>query len=410
MTNKALALYKETLTPATRQSLDAIKANFGILQAAMDSVLISDLHYGVIPGTGQKKPVLLKPGADVLCSLFRMVPDYDVTFVDLGNDHREYTVKCFLATLEGVKVSQGLGLCTTKEKKYRYRSGGGEVTNIGIPKRYWDLRDSEPLEANALLKDLANKAGIEGDKFGVKKNEEGQWRISTFGEKVENDCIADTHNTCLKMAKKRALVDAVLTATGAEISFSSEARDFKGDIIDADFEEMAFDSPEPEPETPEPEKIDVEGFFEELAVKCGLTTAEEKKTLRYYLKKTCETTGYDLGTLLQTAVNNLDGFTKKYTKWLKDNQSKEPSGSSKNESSQAEDKSKPGPAPEETPTAQEEKDKAEALTLIEKELKWLGTPGRLPLKIAEKYETNNPADLTLKECSQVLMDLKAMNT
>jgi len=133
-----------TAPPATIQHLEVIKSNFGIIQAAMESVLIKDTHYGIIPGTGTKsrpaKPALLKPGADVICSLFHFVTKYETTQNDLGNEHREYIVTCSLYDVAGNKLGEGLGLCSTMEKKYRYRTGGGEVTDVPVPKAYWDTQ------------------------------------------------------------------------------------------------------------------------------------------------------------------------------------------------------------------------------------------------------------------------------
>lgn len=43
--------------------------------------------------------------------------------------------------------------------------------------------------------------------------------------RVEHDNPADYYNTCLKMAKKRALVDAILTATAASDIFTQDVED-----------------------------------------------------------------------------------------------------------------------------------------------------------------------------------------
>ena len=44
--------------------------------------------------------------------------------------------------------------------------------------------------------------------------------------RIENEDIADVYNTVLKMAKKRALVDATLTATAASDIFTQDVEDF----------------------------------------------------------------------------------------------------------------------------------------------------------------------------------------
>jgi hypothetical protein len=52
---------------------------------------------------------------------------------------------------------------------------------------------------------------------------EGAWIIfRKSAERVENPDIADCYNTVLKIAKKRAHVDAMLTATAASDIFTHE--------------------------------------------------------------------------------------------------------------------------------------------------------------------------------------------
>jgi hypothetical protein len=50
--------------------------------------------------------------------------------------------------------------------------------------------------------------------------------VSQAAGRVENADLADTYNTVLKMAKKRALVDATLTATAASDIFNQDLEDY----------------------------------------------------------------------------------------------------------------------------------------------------------------------------------------
>lgn len=194
---------------------ERIVARKRMLHQVMASVMQEGEHYGVIPGCG-KKPSLLKPGAEAISSTFQLCPKYDINKVEMGDGHREYEIICNLYTPGGGFVGSGVGSCSTMEGKYRFRTGDGEVTEVPVPKEYWDKRDLK------ILKQTANAAGHEGDKFNVKKNESGKWMISTHGERVEHDNPADYYNTVLKMGKKRAFVDAVLTATGASDIFTQD--------------------------------------------------------------------------------------------------------------------------------------------------------------------------------------------
>ena len=47
-------------------------------------VMVEGTHYGKVPGCGNKM-VLLKPGADVLAMVFKLVPQFQVIKNDLAN-------------------------------------------------------------------------------------------------------------------------------------------------------------------------------------------------------------------------------------------------------------------------------------------------------------------------------------
>lgn len=204
---------------------ESLKRQVSIVREAQRAVMKMGHHYDKIPGCGEK-PVLLKPGAEVVALTFQFATAYEVSQTDMGNGHREYAVTCVLTHRPtGGYVGQGIGSCSTMETKYRYRSGAGEVTDIAVPKAYWDARNEDPAKAAEVLRKAANAAGIEGAKFSTKKDESGAWRIATFAEKMEHDNPADYYNTCLKMAKKRAFVDAILTSTAASDVFTQDLED-----------------------------------------------------------------------------------------------------------------------------------------------------------------------------------------
>lgn len=184
-----------------------------LIQTIMKGVMKDGEHYGKIPGCGDK-PALLKAGAEKLNLTFRMNPDPIVEVLDLGNGHREYRVKCIMYSIvTGKRLGAGVGSANTMETKWRYRTGPVEFTDRPVPKEYWDERKSNPDKALALLG---------GKGFITAKNDAGAWMIARRGERVEHDNPADYYNTCEKMAKKRALVDAVLTVTGASDIFTQD--------------------------------------------------------------------------------------------------------------------------------------------------------------------------------------------
>lgn len=196
-------------------SCDAVVRQVNIVQDIMRNVMKDGEHYGVIPGTG--KPSLYKPGAEKLGFTFRLRPEYEIRETNMMNGHREISVVCTLYHIPtGQSVGQGVGSATTMEGKYRYRGGEKEGTGQAIPKEYWNLKKiGKTAEAQAL---------IGGPGFSAGKIN-GNWEICSTGEKQEHDNPADYYNTILKMAKKRAHVDAILTATAASDIFTQDVED-----------------------------------------------------------------------------------------------------------------------------------------------------------------------------------------
>ena len=174
-------------------------------------------HYGTIPGCGNK-PTLFKSGAEKLSMMFHLAPSYEVCRSDYDNGHREYEITCTIThSPTGNVRAQGVGACSTMEGKYKYRQADKEITSNPVPKEYWDTRQSDPKAAQQM---------IGGPGFGTKKTDDGQWMITKGGgDKVEHDNPADYWNTCLKMAKKRAYVDAMLSATAASDIFTQDIED-----------------------------------------------------------------------------------------------------------------------------------------------------------------------------------------
>ena len=211
MTENAITVYDEK--PLT---VEQIKEQVNRIQEVMKAVMKDGEHYGKIPGCGDK-PSLLKPGAEKLMFTFRLVAHPEVEVYDLYHPnvqgHREYRVKVKICSLNGTYMGGGVGSCSTMENKYRFRGGEKISTNQPVPKDYWNLKKSGK---NDEAQDL-----IGGDGMGVAKVN-GAWVICELGEKQEHDNPADFYNTCEKMAKKRALVDATLTVTAASDIFTQD--------------------------------------------------------------------------------------------------------------------------------------------------------------------------------------------
>lgn len=204
-----LAIYEERpLTVAD------VLNQVALIQKIMREVMRKDEHYGIIPGC--EKPSLYKPGAEKLNLTFRMSARFEGERepIDLGNGHREYVIKCSLFSIQSDRfLGQGVGSCSTMESKYRYRNADPEITDKPVPKEYWDLRKKDLVKAQEMI----------GGKGFITKKVDNSWMVAKLtGEKVEYENPADFYNTILKMAKKRAHVDATLNVTAASDIFTQD--------------------------------------------------------------------------------------------------------------------------------------------------------------------------------------------
>lgn len=130
-------------------------------QKVVQNTLVPDHDYGQA-FYGANKPSLLKPGAEKILMLLGLSSEYEI--IEKIQDYEEgffaYTVRCVLKK-NGMIITEGLGHCNSKEKKY------------------------------------------ESDK-------QDKYMLG---------------NTCLKMAKKRAQVDAALTVGSLSDIFTQDLED-----------------------------------------------------------------------------------------------------------------------------------------------------------------------------------------
>jgi len=175
-----------------------VRNNINLIQEAMRATMKKDVHYGTIPGC--PKPSLFKAGAEVIMALFKLSTDPVIT--DLSKDGEiRYQVKVNVATREGVFVGSGIGECSSGEEKYMWRAALCQEEFDATPE---------------VLRRIKFKKQYQGPVAQIQ-----QIRVNP----------SDMANTILKMAKKRALIDAVLTATGASDIFSQDIEDLPEGFI-----------------------------------------------------------------------------------------------------------------------------------------------------------------------------------
>lgn len=161
-------------------------------QAVIQKSLKNGHDFGVVAGAGSK-PTLLKPGGEKICMLFGLNPEYE--FLERTEDYEKgffaYNIKCTLFK-QGNPVSQGVGNCNSMEKKYKY------INSDTIP---------ENIDPSTVEKSV--------NKYGQTKY------------KIPNPHIADLVNTILKMAKKRAFIDAVLQVASLSDIFTQDLEEMQ---------------------------------------------------------------------------------------------------------------------------------------------------------------------------------------
>ena len=177
-----------------------VVAHAKTVQQVMQAVMKPNVHYGTIPGAGDK-PTLLKSGAEVLCMTFRIADRYEVSDLSSVGVIR-YRVNCIGEHQQtGTPLGSGLGECSTDEEKYRWRKA---------------VCDEEFEVTPETMRRL---------KFG-RKSGGGHYTVKQVRTEP-----ADLANTVLKMACKRAKIAMVLNVTAASDMFSQDLEDLDAELV-----------------------------------------------------------------------------------------------------------------------------------------------------------------------------------
>ena len=195
-----------------------IIAQVKLIQDVMAKVMQEGVHYGLVPGCGDRK-TLLQPGAQKLTMTFRLAPEYQIQETNHERGHKEYRVICTLKSIQsGNFVGQGVGCCSTLEGKYRWRGGSRKC-----PECHKETIIKGKAEYGGGWLCFAKKGGC-----GAKWDDNDPVIVNQSVEKQEHDSPADFYNTVLKMAKKRAFVDATITATASSDFLTQDIGDDDG--------------------------------------------------------------------------------------------------------------------------------------------------------------------------------------
>lgn len=199
------------------RNLELLKKGVERAKRMQQALLEEGTDFGKVPGVD--RPFLHKPGAEKFEKAYGFAISYEIER-KIGDGDRqpalEYIVhaKVHLGDTEGPVIAEGVGSCNTHESKYRFRQAKKacpECKNTGLIKGKADGR-------------LKGKWWCPPDKGGCGKTfapEDTRITEQVVGQ-VENENPHDLANTVLKMARKRAGVDAILTATGTSGLFTQD--------------------------------------------------------------------------------------------------------------------------------------------------------------------------------------------
>lgn len=225
-----------------------------VRQLIQDSILVDGLDYGLIPGTGDKKTLLL-PGMEKLMRALNAVPEYIERHVirDYDRPLFHYEYECRLIDSEtglAIPGGRGLGLCTSMESAFAQRwvsehdvpstldkskleSKGGKTAEMewAINQAKTDGKYGKPASYWKMFKDaLADGSAERGtrtylDKKTGKDKTEVTWAIDTTLYHIPNPDIFDQINAIMKRGKKRALGDAIKGAANVSEFFTVDLED-----------------------------------------------------------------------------------------------------------------------------------------------------------------------------------------
>jgi hypothetical protein len=182
-----------------------------VIRGAMRDAMERDVDYGVIPGTGSK-PTLLKPGSEKLGVLFQLDIQIDSEKVFDGDHLTVMSKATVYHAPTGTRLGMGEGMCSTKESKYAYRNANRVCPTCGV-----DAIITGKEEYGGGFVCFKKKGGC-----GAKFSSSDEAITSQKTGKVENPDLPDSWNVCVKMAEKRARIDAVLAVTGASALFTQD--------------------------------------------------------------------------------------------------------------------------------------------------------------------------------------------
>lgn len=187
-----------------------IRANAALIQQVIQAVMKKDVHYGLVPGCGDK-PTLLKPGSEKILSTFRIAVDPQVFDLSSQDEARYRVTARGIHQTSGLFLGSGVGEASSNEEKYKWR--------FAVCEAEWEATPED-------------------------RRREKYKRDGTKIKQIRTN-PADVANTILKMAKKRAQIDLTLTVTAASDIFAQDLEDLEDEVRESVIAKNTTPAPEP---------------------------------------------------------------------------------------------------------------------------------------------------------------------
>jgi hypothetical protein len=218
--------------------LEKMTVHYKRMRKICRELMVAGVHYGV-PGLKDeelKKAVaegrvgLFKAGAELLLKLHKYVANPEAPQIVRGDVANAETpaisviVRCtvHVGSTAGPVVGVGMGAANSWEVKHRFRNAGRKCPNCGQPTiilSKWEARGGPFKGTKPFV--CMQKAGGCGMEFA----ENDSRLVDLVAGRVPNPDAYDLENTLVKMAEKRAKVDATIAATGSSDLFTQDLED-----------------------------------------------------------------------------------------------------------------------------------------------------------------------------------------
>jgi hypothetical protein len=200
--NNALAVLPDIGSPEAFKARIAREEQMRkILRDYVQRNLVEGHHfYTELGSTKLEKPALKGDGAHNIASLFKLIfgpPHQEEKYFDDGHYQCRTTIGVF--NIDGACIATGIGICTTREAKYRWRKESRKCPDCGVEAI---MKDNKSLQGGWYC--WAKRNGC-GAKFVAADPRITEQQIG----RVENTDLADSYNTVAKMSLKRAKVGGI---------------------------------------------------------------------------------------------------------------------------------------------------------------------------------------------------------